>query len=561
MNVLLISLLGIFVVLGGILVVRLHPLLALILGALFVLLCTPRSVVIENEMEKVGITVTAVSADGSIELNRQPLAGSFYVMRLDSRDLAQLPVDLRVSPKQTAKEFGFMVQSDNSTSGNLVKGDRLISAIDIERVDAERWTNIGSRLAGGLAETFRKIGLPITMAAIVGICLLESGAATRLIEAIRDMLGRNRTIPALSISGFILGIPVFFDTVFYMLLPLAKAFGRQDPRNYVASIMAIIVGATMAHSLVPPTPGPMLVAAELGVSIGMMMIGGTIVGGLASMFGFFYGMWCNTWLKVDLEAALGKLPTGDSADAAHAQAGKPMSVWLAALPIALPLVLLGGGEMLKVLADGMPWLQTAIVTVNDACPWLAMFADPGIALLCAALVSIVLMRKVVADRNTGSAISRGLSDAGMILLLTCSGGAFGASLQQIRIAQAVGEQFPQAMSSWGILVIAFLLTVIIRIAQGSATVAMITAAGIVKPIVERMLETDSLPFHPMYIALAIGCGSKLIPWMNDSGFWQIATMTGLTTTQTLKTVSVTVSLMGCIGFGLTALGAWLFPLV
>ena len=558
MNVLVIACLGILVVLSGILVIRLHPLLALILGALFVLIFTPRSVVIENEMDRAGIRITEVGKDGSFDLARNVVPGEYYLMRGGSRQIESQPLVIQGSTKQFEKDYRFFT-SELPTAA-FEKGDRLLAVGEIQQIDAHRWSAIGARLAGGLADTFRKIGLPITMAAVVGICLLESGAAARLIEAIRALLGKQRTIPALSVSGFILGIPVFFDTVFYMLLPLAKAFGRKDPRNYVAAIMAIIVGATMAHSLVPPTPGPMLVAAEMGVSIGMMMIGGTIVGGLAATFGMLYGLWCNTWLKIDLQAGMGT--STDSTDVSPSQepAVKPMSVWLAALPIGLPLLMLGGSEMLNVVAESSDNVQSILISVNTAIPWLALFADPGIALLCAALVSMVVLRKTRPTQDTSGAIGRGLSDAGMILLLTCSGGAFGASLQQIRIAQAVGEQFPQAMSAWGILVVAFLLTVLIRIAQGSATVAMITAAGIVKPIVERMLETDSLPFHPMYIALAIGCGSKPIPWMNDSGFWQIATMTGFTTTQTLRTVSVAVSLMGCIGFAITALGAWLFPL-
>ena len=103
---------------------------------------------------------------------------------------------------------------------------------------------------------------------------------------------------------------------------------------------------------------------------------------------------------------------------------------------------------------------------------------------------------------------------------------------------------------------AFVVTALVRIAQGSATVAMLTAAGVVAPVALAM----SLPFHPVYLALAVGCGSKPIPWMNDSGFWIIGRMSGMSEIQTLKTASVMMSLMGCVGFGVVLLGAWLLPL-
>jgi GntP family gluconate:H+ symporter len=126
----------------------------------------------------------------------------------------------------------------------------------------------------------------------------------------------------------------------------------------------------------------------------------------------------------------------------------------------------------------------------------------------------------------------------------------------LQLAEAVTRLSQNFVTSQGLLLAAFLLTGGIRVAQGSATVAMITAVGIVAPFV----QSESLPFHPVYVALAIGCGSKLLPWMNDSGFWQVSSMVGLTTTQTLRTFSTALSLMGCVGFAITLLGSWLLPM-
>ena len=142
-----------------------------------------------------------------------------------------------------------------------------------------------------------------------------------------------------------------------------------------------------------------------------------------------------------------------------------------------------------------------------------------------------------------------------MILIIAAGGAFGAVLQQTDIATSLREILPAAKLS--LLPIAFAITVVIRTAQGSATVAMITTAGIVSPIA----AAGGLGFHPLYLALAIGCGSKPIMWMNDSGFWIISRMSGMTETETLKTATAMMGLMAAVGLGVVILGAWLMPMV
>ena len=182
-----------------------------------------------------------------------------------------------------------------SSTGSISKGSQLVEIAAYQDAISSRWVGLGGRLSDGFARTVRKIGIPVTMAAIVGVCLLESGAAARLVAAIMALFGPRGTAPSLTMSGFVLGVPVFFDNVFYLLLPLAKAVGRTTPAKYLTAVMAIVVGATMAHSLVPPTPGPLFVADQLNVSVGLMMIGGAIVGGIAAVVGFSYGRLCNLW--------------------------------------------------------------------------------------------------------------------------------------------------------------------------------------------------------------------------------------------------------------------------
>jgi GntP family gluconate:H+ symporter len=153
-------------------------------------------------------------------------------------------------------------------------------------------------------------------------------------------------------------------------------------------------------------------------------------------------------------------------------------------------------------------------------------------------------------------VQEAILNAGTIVLITAAGGAFGAVLRQSGIADAIQQRFPIGSGELSLLLAAFLITAVVRVAQGSATVAMITAVGIVAPLV----QTIELPYHPVYVALAIGCGSKPIPWMNDSGFWVVTRMSGMTEAESLRTYTVMLTLMGLVGLAATLAGAVLVPL-
>ncbi|NIO06856.1 MAG: GntP family permease, partial [Deltaproteobacteria bacterium] len=141
----------------------------------------------------------------------------------------------------------------------------------VKETSALMESSVGERVARGFGRTCTKIGILIAMASIIGRFLLESGAAERIVRSLVKWLGEKRAPYAFLSSGFLLGMPVFFDTVFYLMMPLGKAMGIRTGRNYGLYVMAIVAGATMTHSLVPPTPGPLFVAGELSVSIGLMI--------------------------------------------------------------------------------------------------------------------------------------------------------------------------------------------------------------------------------------------------------------------------------------------------
>ncbi len=343
--------------------------------------------------------------------------------------------------------------------------------------------------------------------------------------------------------GFWGGVPVFFDTVFYLLLPLARAMRRRARKDYLLYVMAIIVGATMAHSLVPPTPGPLFVAEALSVPIGLMMIAGTIVGLGSALVGYSYARWANGRWPIELPTATDGQASSLEEGSLVANGGPP-PLWLSLLPILLPVVLLGTATGVEMTGGVLPgWLE----------PW----GNKNMALGLSAVVGLwLLYRYGDARQSASSHVQQALLGAGSIVLITAAGGAFGHVLRQTGLALSVEQRFSMDQAGMTLLLIAFAFTALVRIAQGSATVAMITTVGIIAPLIGR----GSLPYHPLYVALAIGVGSKPIPWMNDSGFWVVSRMSGLSEAQTLRTFSVALTLMGIAGLVLTLLAAWLLPL-
>ena len=395
-----------------------------------------------------------------------------------------------------------------------------------------------------------KVGIIIAMAAIIGRCLLESGSAQRIVQSLFSIVGMARAHVAFLVSGFVLAIPVFFDTVFLLLVPLARAATRRTKENYLLYIMCIVAGGTMAHSLVPPTPGPLFAAEALKVSFGTMALGGIIVGVFTVTFGYFIARWMNRRSPI---------PMRDDIDdgASEEFTGNLPPLWLALLPIAFPVALLALGTIVPIYAawaaqKGWPVPSQAIQQM------VAVLGDKDLALTLAAGVAMLALAWQYRRNPAGNraplkdTLQSALMSGAVIVLITAAGAAFGDVLQHTGIASGLKEW--GRSSSTALLPLVFLLTALVRTAQGSATVAMVTAA----PIAASFTGPD-LAFHPVYLALAIGCGSKPIPWMNDSGFWIITRMSGFKESETLRTITPMMSLMGVCGLVVVMIGAWLLP--
>ena len=477
MDPLWILLVGVVVVVGGVLVLRLHAFLALLLGALAVGGLTP--------------------------------AASIRTFALDRGMSAQAAQDLSAQ-------------------------------------------TVGERVANGFGSTCGKIGILIAMASIIGKCLLDSGAADRIVRSTLRLLGERGAPVAFLSSGFLLAVPVFFDTVFYLMIPLGKAMRMRTGRNYLLYVLTITAGATMAHSLVPPTPGPLFVASELKVDVGTMILAGGFVGFFCALYGLVHALVVNRIMDVPLRESA-EISLADLQALAQRDERQLPPLGLSLLPIVLPVVLIAGNTVLAMTEQGV----SSHAGLRDLVWLMSVLGNKNIALILSAAVALAtLVWQTRASRQElATAVQSALASGGIIILITSAGGAFGGVLQQTGIGARI-EQLAQHYQI-AVLPLAFLVTALVRTAQGSATVAMITAVG----ILAGMADAVQLGFHPVYIALAIGCGSKPITWMNDSGFWVICKMSGMTEAETLKSVTPMTTIMGLIGLLVTMLCATFLPMV
>jgi len=388
------------------------------------------------------------------------------------------------------------------------------------------------------------IGIVIALAAIIGQCLMESGAADRIVRRFVSLLGPRYSSLSLLISGFVLSIPVFFDTVFYLLIPLARAMRVRTGRNYLLFVMAICAGGTVTHCLVPPTPGPLAIAATMGIDLGTMILVGIVIGIPASTAGWLFARHMDRKLHIEFRETPGLSMQELEVLAARHEKDLP-GFWLSITPILLPVALISSHTIAR-----------AVDRQSFAASLTGFIGNPNFALLISAAVAIYTLgrQKHYEIRQLSTSMEGALSSGGLIILITSAGGAYGGML----VRAGVGESLQQVAHAAGIplIVMAFLMSALMRIAQGSSTVAMITTASIVTPT----LQIAHLPYHPVYVAVAIASGALIGSWMNDSGFWVYKQMAGFTELEALKTWTPLVTLLGIVAFLAALAGSLIIPL-
>ncbi|MEZ5402001.1 MAG: gluconate:H+ symporter [Bryobacteraceae bacterium] len=399
-----------------------------------------------------------------------------------------------------------------------------------------------------VAETFGivcgKIGIVIALAALIGQCLMESGAADKIVRVFVRAIGESRASLSLLASGYVLSVPVFFDTVFYLLVPLARAMRVRTGKNYLLFVMAICAGGAVTHSLVPPTPGPLAMAATLNLDLGVMILAGAIVGIPMSLAGWAFARSRDASMEVPLRA-VGGTTLEELEELARVEEAKLPGFWRSMLPILLPVLMITANTA-----------AAAIDKTSEFAKTMAFVGDPNLALLVSTAVAVHLLarQRRLSLGELAKPMEEAFASGGLIILITAAGGAFGGMLVEAGVGRTLGEMARQY--SIPMLLLGFGLGALIKVAQGSSTVAMITVSSILAPLA----VSTPPPFHTVYIATAIGSGALVGSWMNDSGFWVYKQMAGLTEQEALKTWTPLLAVLGVTGYLATQVAAILLPL-
>ncbi len=402
-----------------------------------------------------------------------------------------------------------------------------------------------SRVAEAFGSVVGAIGIVIALACVIGKCLMDSGAADRIVRSFLKAMGEKRASTALMASGFVLSVPVFFDTVFYLLVPLARSFYRGTQKNYVLYLTAIVAGAGITHTLVPPTPGPLFMADRFGIDLGVMMGMGLLVGLPTAALGLLVCKLINRFVDIPMR------PYAGQAEPEPLDDDQLPGLWASIAPIILPVILISMKTVTNALAEGSLIAQIA-----------AVLGNPNLALLLSAAIAMfVLVRsRGLSLKELSGKMDTALMSGGIIILITAGGGAFGAMLRVAGVQDVVKGFVDTEGQGLGltILLLAFAVSSIIKFSQGSGTVAMITTASM---FAAMGISEEMLGCNLVYLAMAIGGGSLVGDWMNNSGFWIFARMGGLTEIETLKSWTILTAALGLITLAFTLLFASILPLV
>lgn len=390
---------------------------------------------------------------------------------------------------------------------------------------------IGS-VGQGFGATLQSIGIVIAAGAIIGEYLDRSGGAKILANKILDKVGEKNSPLSMSMTGYIVSIPVFCDSGFIVLSALNKAIAKRTKISLAVLAVALASGLYATHVFVPPTPGPLAAAATLGADIGWVLILGLIVS-IPVMIAAL--LWATRFCKrFEIEYEISK---------ESQKKGTPPSFKIAVAPILTPIVLIA----LKSIAEyptypfGEGFFYSAAVFMGD----------PIVALLTGVLLAFLMVngdRKKIQNQWLEEALKK----AGIIILITGAGGAFGAVLRETDLGD-YAAQFA-AVEGLGVL-IPFLIAAFLKTAQGSSTVAIITAAAICAPLLEP-LGLDNTTGAALAV-LAIGAGSLTVSHVNDSYFWVVAKFSELDTSTALKTHTIATLIMGITGLITIQIMAWI----
>ena len=393
----------------------------------------------------------------------------------------------------------------------------------------------------GFGGTIGYIGIPILAGCTIGTFLEKSGGAQRLAESTLRLTGEKNVPLAMAVVGYVVSMPVFCDSGFVLLSPLNRALARKAKVSFAACAIALSLGLYATHTMVPPTPGPVAAAGVLGADLGLVIIWGLIVSAVAAIAGWLFA--------VTVAARTEIAPDDDDEHAGHEALApnlEPPSTLKALMPILLPLIL--------IVTRSIAELPAAPLGDGPAIALLGFLGQPVVALLIGVFLAFLLPKKLNREMlSTTGWVGQAAVSAATIIIITGTGGAFGKVLQNSGIADVIGTHLAgyERIGIW----LPFLLAAGIKTAQGSSTVAIITTAGIVAPLLASLgLDGDAAK---ALVVVSIGAGAMVVSHANDSYFWVVTQFSKMTVNQGYRLQSVGTLVEGLVA----ALMVWLLSLL
>ncbi len=423
-------------------------------------------------------------------------------------------------------------------------------------------------LLEGFGSTLASVALLVGLGAMIGKLLEVTGGAQVLADTLVGRFGQQRAPLALGIASLLFGFPIFFDAGFVVFLPIIFSVARSFGGSVLLYALPAAGAFAVMHAFVPPHPGPVGAAGILGADIGLVLVVGLVLG-IPTWFvaSYLFGQWVGkrTFVPVPDVLASGEgRPVvvddddqdpddgGGSSTRTRAPAGArtaPPRFSTVLLLLLLPLVLI-------LLNTGLNTLATAGVVDGDTATVgaLRLFGQTPVALLITVLVAMVVLgRERFSRSEVEGIVNSSLGPVCAIILITGAGGAFGGVLR----SSGIGDALADSLSTIGlpVIVAAFIIATALRVAQGSATVALTTTAGLIAPVV----AAEGLSrFDVACVVIAIAAGSTVLSHVNDSGFWLVGRFLEMDVKTTLKTWTVMETLIGLVGFALALVASLIF---
>ncbi len=395
----------------------------------------------------------------------------------------------------------------------------------------------------GMAGTLGFVATVVGLGAIFGQMLESSGGAESMAHYLIKKFGKDKASWAMVITGFIVAIPVFLDVGFIILVPIIYALARDTKRSLLYYGIPLLAGLAVTHSFVPPTPGPVAVADIINVQLGWVILLGVILGlPTAIIAGPLWGKYISKKIYLEPPFDLDKKSQEISSE-------NYPSFGLIALMISIPLFLILVNTFTGVAVSKGLIPESLFTEIME------FAGHPFSALIIATLIATYfLCLKRGMDKNKILDLStKALGPAGIIILITGAGGV----LKQVLVDSGIGNIMAESMANSALppIILAWLLAAVVRVTQGSATVAMITAAGIIAPVINEFGLNDP---QRALVVIAIASGATLLSHVNDSGFWLVSKYLGMNEKQTLQSWTIMESIIAVCGLAFALLASLFF---